>query len=176
MSQPRIHPLEVFSQPLKHGCVVDVRTAAEAQAERVEGCLHLPLHELTAERLNALREQAGKTQGPVYLLCQAGRRAEMAAEQLAGQGLGQVIVIDGGINAVKAANIPLLKGAGHTISLERQVRIAAGALVVLGALLGTLVHPGFFGLCAFVGAGLVFAGISDLCLMGTLIAKMPWNR
>jgi hypothetical protein len=63
-----------------------------------------------------------------------------------------------------------------TVSLERQVRIAAGLLVVLGVVLGWLVHPAFVGLSAFVGAGLTFAGITDTCAMGMLIAKMPWNR
>ena len=63
-----------------------------------------------------------------------------------------------------------------SIWLERQVRIAAGSLVVLGALLGWLVHPAFVGLSAFVGAGLVFAGVTDTCGMGMVLARMPWNR
>jgi hypothetical protein len=62
------------------------------------------------------------------------------------------------------------------ISLERQVRIGAGLLVLLGALLGWLVHPAFFALSAFIGAGLVFAGVTDWCGMGMLLAKMPWNN
>jgi predicted branched-subunit amino acid permease len=61
------------------------------------------------------------------------------------------------------------------ISLERQVRIVAGSLVLIGAVLGWLVHPGFYGLAAFVGAGLVFAGITDFCGMGLLLARLPWN-
>ena len=62
------------------------------------------------------------------------------------------------------------------MSLERQVRIAAGTLVVLGTVLGLTVHPGFIGLSAFVGAGLIFAGVTDTCGMGLLLARMPWNR
>ena len=62
------------------------------------------------------------------------------------------------------------------MSLERQVRIAAGSLVVIGAVVGQFVHPGGFGLSAFIGAGLVFAGVTDTCGMGMMIAKMPWNR
>ncbi len=62
------------------------------------------------------------------------------------------------------------------ILLERQVRIAAGSLVVIGAAVGQFVHPGGFGLSAFMGAGLVFAGLTDTCGMGMMIAKMPWNR
>ena len=62
------------------------------------------------------------------------------------------------------------------MSLERQVRIAAGFLALLGALLGFFVHPNYFGLYAFVGAGLMFAGITDTCGMAMLIARMPWNQ
>jgi hypothetical protein len=62
------------------------------------------------------------------------------------------------------------------ISLERQVRIAAGSLVLIGSALAWWVHPAFIGLAAFVGAGLVFAGATDTCGMGLLLARMPWNR
>ena len=74
-----------------------------------------------------------------------------------------------------AAGLPVVRGK-KAISLERQVRIAAGSLVVVGALLGWSVHPAFVGLSAFVGAGLVFAGITDTCGMGMILARMPWNR
>ncbi|MCW5559341.1 MAG: DUF2892 domain-containing protein, partial [Verrucomicrobiae bacterium] len=75
----------------------------------------------------------------------------------------------------EAAGLPVLRGTSRVISLERQVRIAAGTLVVTGTALGYFVHPGFYGLAAFVGAGLVFAGITDFCGMGLLLAKLPWN-
>ena len=69
-----------------------------------------------------------------------------------------------------------MTGGSRVISLERQVRIAAGSLVLLGVALGLLVHPAFIGLAAFVGAGLVFAGVTDWCGMGLLLARMPWNQ
>ena len=69
----------------------------------------------------------------------------------------------------------MVRGA-KVISLERQVRIAAGLLVLVAVTLGWLVHPAFLGLAAFVGAGLVFAGVTDTCGMGLLLARMPWNR
>jgi rhodanese-related sulfurtransferase len=68
------------------------------------------------------------------------------------------------------------RGAATVISLERQVRIAAGSLVLIGVLLAYFVHPGFIALSAFVGAGLVFAGVTDWCGMGLLLAKLPWNQ
>ena len=73
------------------------------------------------------------------------------------------------------AGLPVVRGK-KAISLERQVRIAAGSLVLLGVLLGWLVHPAFIGLSAFVGAGLVFAGVTDTCGMGMMLARMPWNQ
>jgi rhodanese-related sulfurtransferase len=85
-------------------------------------------------------------------------------------------VVEGGTLAWIAANLPVTRSAVKMISLERQVRIAAGSLVLIGVLLGWFVHRGFYGLAAFVGAGLVFAGITDFCGMGLLLAKLPWNR
>jgi predicted branched-subunit amino acid permease len=86
------------------------------------------------------------------------------------------VVIDGGIGALNSAGVAIKQGGGTLISLERQVRIAAGSLVVIGVALGALVHPGFYGIAAFVGAGLVFAGVSDSCAMGMMLARMPWNN
>jgi rhodanese-related sulfurtransferase len=97
-------------------------------------------------------------------------------EKLSGQGFTQPIVIDGGMLAWIGANLPVTLGQSKVISLERQVRIVAGSLVFIGVLLGWFVHRGFFGLSAFVGAGLVFAGITDFCGMGLLLLKLPWNR
>lgn len=74
-----------------------------------------------------------------------------------------------------SAGLPIIEGA-KTISLERQVRIAAGSLVFIGALLSYVVHPAWIALSAFVGAGLVFAGITDTCGMGMVLARMPWNN
>ncbi|MBO0696981.1 MAG: DUF2892 domain-containing protein, partial [Zavarzinella sp.] len=90
-------------------------------------------------------------------------------------GCPDVMNVEGGTAAWAAAGLPVVRGR-KAVSLERQVRIAAGLLVVLGAVLGWLVHPAFVGLSAFVGAGLVFAGVTDTCGMGMLLARMPWNR
>jgi Protein of unknown function (DUF2892) len=83
--------------------------------------------------------------------------------------------VEGGTQACLDLGLPIARGK-NSISLERQVRIAAGSLVVLGVTLGWFVHPVFFGLAAFVGAGLVFAGVTDTCGMGMLLARMPWNQ
>ena len=84
--------------------------------------------------------------------------------------------MEGGTQAWVAAGLPAVKGSKSAISIERQVRIGAGILVLTGIILGFLFHPAFFALSAFIGAGLVFAGVTDWCGMGLLLAKAPWNR
>lgn len=175
MIHRRIHPVDLLADKPANLCILDVRTAAEVQAANLPGCLHIPLHELTPERLQAELEKSGKDGSRVYLLCQGGKRAEMAADQLHGKVAAELCIIEGGMNAVRQSNIEI-HNSSKTMSLEQQVRTIAGSLVLIGVVLGTWVHPGFYGLCAFVGAGLVFAGVTDICAMGMLLAKAPWNK
>lgn len=176
MSHKRIHPLDLMHQKTDDICILDVRTAAEVKAAALPDCLHIPLHELSAERLQAEIAKRGKDGTRVYLLCQAGRRAEMAADALKGNVQAELVVIEGGMNAVKQSNIPLANQGRKVIPLERQIRIAAGILIMAGVALGTTVNPNFYFLSAFVGAGLTFAGITDICPMGMMLAKAPWNK
>jgi rhodanese-related sulfurtransferase len=150
--------------------VIDVRTPVEFAEVRVSQARNIPLDELKPCSLQLPKDQ------PVYLLCRSGQRATKAADKLAKEGFSQPIVVEGGTLAWIEANLPVTRSAGKVISLERQVRIVAGALVFIGVALGWFVHRGFYGLSAFVGAGLVFAGITDFCGMGLLIAKLPWNK
>jgi rhodanese-related sulfurtransferase len=112
---------------------------------------------------------------PLYVICRSGNRARQACEKLIAAGYTNVVNVEGGTQAWEQAGLPLVRGK-QAISLERQVRIAAGSLVLSGALLGYFAHPYWIGLAAFVGAGLVFAGITDTCGMGMLLARMPWNQ
>ena len=98
-----------------------------------------------------------------------------ALKKLEAAGCDQARVLEGGMQAWAEAELPVKRGR-NVMGLERQVRIAAGALVLLGVILGWQVHGAFYGLSAFVGAGLMFAGITDTCCMGMLMAKMPWNQ
>lgn len=166
----------LFSQQKEPIAVVDLRTAAEVQGEHLEGCICLPVQELTPERFNAAINEAGFTNHPIYLLCQSGKRAQVAVDKLKGNTPHPLIIINGGLNGVKAAGLQVKVGSGKVISLERQVRIAAGFLVVLGVALGAAVSPYLYGVSAFVGAGLMFAGITDTCGMAMCLAKMPWNK
>lgn len=176
MTYTRIHPTDLINQKTSSTCILDVRTTAEAKASSVPGSLNIPLHELTPERLKTEIAQSSKDGSTIYFLCQAGRRAEMAADQLTGHIDAELVVIDGGMDALKHAQIPLNSSGNSVMSLERQVRIAAGFLVLSGVLLGTFVNPNFYFLSGCVGAGLMFAGITDTCMMGMLIARMPWNK
>jgi len=170
-----ISPVELSRRIAAGGPVelLDVRTPGEFESAHVPGARLLPLDELEAGRF--LKER-GKADQPVYVLCQSGGRARQAIEKLQQAGFGGGVLVEGGTQAWIDAGLPVTRGAARVISLERQVRIVAGSLVLLGMLLGWLVHPGFFGLSAFVGAGLVFAGITDFCGMGLLLARMPWNK
>ncbi|MSR63392.1 MAG: MBL fold metallo-hydrolase [Planctomycetes bacterium] len=150
--------------------VIDVRTGAEYESEHVEGSRWIPLDEL-ARRADEVRA----TPAPRLLLCRTGARASSARDTLAALGLGGLTVIEGGLEALSAAGLTTVRGRAH-MSLERQVRIVAGSLVLTGVALGALVHPALYGLSAFIGAGLVFAGVTDWCGMGLVLARMPWNR
>ena len=150
--------------------VIDVRTPMEFAEVHVPQAQNIPLDELKPGSLQHPKDH------PIYLLCRSGQRSTKAAEKCASEGFSQAIVIEGGTLAWIDANLSVTRSAVKVLSLERQVRIAAGALVLLGVLLGWFVHRAFFGLPAFVGAGLMFAGITDFCGMGLLLAKMPWNK
>ena len=150
--------------------VIDVRTPVEFAEVHVPQARNVPLDELKPGLLQLPKDQ------PVYLLCRSGQRATKAAEKLAKEGFSQPIVVEGGTLAWVEANLPVTRGQTKVISLERQVRIAAGAIVLTGVLLARFVNFNFIWLSGFVGAGLIFAGITDFCGMGLLLAKMPWNK
>jgi rhodanese-related sulfurtransferase len=152
--------------------LIDVRTPAEFRELHVEFARNVPL-----ERLDAVAVAASRSDGerPLYVICQKGGRGLLACERLWAAGLTDVVNIAGGTVACEAAGLPMVRGQAP-MSLERQVRIAAGSLVFVGSALAWLVHPYWLALPAFVGAGLVFAGITDTCGMELLLARMPWNR
>ncbi len=153
--------------------LIDVRTPAEFREVHVTFARNVPLDRLDPAALRA--ELGEKCANPLYLICRSGARGKQACEKLAAAGMTNVVNVEGGTVACEAAGLPLVRGK-KTISLERQVRIAAGALVLVGAVLGLLVHPYWAGLSAFVGAGLIFAGVTDTCGMAMCLARMPWNQ
>lgn len=154
--------------------LIDVRTPAEFDEVHAEPARLVPLDRLGADAL--LSSRKGAANDAVYFICRSGARAAKACELLASKGFTGATSIAGGTEGWIAAGLPVVRGTHKVISLERQVRIAAGLLVLLGVLLGWLVHPIGYGLAGFVGAGLVFAGVTDTCGMGMLLSRMPWNQ
>ena len=148
--------------------VIDVREPMEYAAGHIAGSLNVPLGRISKTEL---------PQGPLVLVCQSGNRSSKALAQLRQQGLAQSLAqLDGGIPVWQQAGMGLRKLANAPLPLMRQVQIAAGSLVLLGLILSNTVAPGWILLSWFVGAGLVFAGISGFCGMARLLALMPWNR
>jgi rhodanese-related sulfurtransferase len=171
MSVNTISPAELKDTLASGNCtLVDVRTPAEFRELHVRGAVNLPLERIS---LDSVPKPGGDE--PLYVICQKGGRGAQACQKLISAGLENVINVDGGTLACRDAGLPVVEGK-KTISLERQVRIAAGLLVILGVVLGATVSEYFYALSAFVGAGLTFAGITDTCGMGMLLARMPWNQ
>lgn len=152
--------------------LIDVRTPAEFQMLHARGARSRPL--ATLDPPSILAEHAGRNE-PLYVICQTGSRARQASERLAAAGLGSAVVVDGGTAAWERAGGPVVRGR-RVMSLERQVRIGAGSLVLLGSVLALTVSPWAGLLPAFIGAGLVFSGVTDTCGMGMVLARMPWNQ
>ncbi len=150
--------------------ILDVRRPEEYQAVRIEQSRNIPLDSLAGR----LEEVVGSDQNFI-LSCLSGARAAMAADVLAAAGASQVTVMTGAIKAWMKQDAPVIREK-VPVSLERQVRTIAGSLVLIGSLLGLLVSPWFFGIPLFVGSGLLFAGVSNTCMMGMLLMKLPYNR
>jgi len=153
--------------------IIDVRTPAEYGRVHAAGARLMPLDTLDPAAIVAVRPDPAQ---PLYVICHSGSRASKACKRLMEAGIANVHCVEGGTTAWEAGGLAVERGPGKVISLERQVRIVAGALVLVGVILALTVHVAFMGLSAFIGAGLMFAGITDFCGMGILLGKMPWNQ
>lgn len=151
--------------------LLDVRTQGEFEAAHIAGAYNVPLDTL-GEHAGEIRASVAEA---VVLVCQSGQRARKADEALTAAGMAKLHVLEGGMNAWATAGHPVLHGRKR-LSLERQVRIAAGALAAAGGALALGVNPLFALIPTFVGSGLLFAGVTDTCGMAMLLAKLPYNR
>lgn len=151
--------------------VLDVRTPGEYETAHIAGAYNVPLDTL-GEHATEIRASVAE---PVVLVCQSGQRARKAEEALSAAGMANLHVLEGGMTGWAAAGHPVLHGRKR-LSLERQVRIAAGALAAAGGALALAVNPLFALIPTFVGSGLLFAGVTDTCGMAMLLAKLPYNR
>lgn len=149
--------------------LVDVRSGSEFASGHIPSAVNIPMDEIEA-RVDDLDRNL-----QIVLICQSGKRACMTAELLK-PCQRQIAVLDGGTKAWIQAGLPVVASVRARWSLERQVRLGAGLLVLTGAILALTASLRWVYLCGFAGLGLTFAGLTDLCAMGMILGKMPWNR
>ncbi|APW64197.1 rhodanese-like domain-containing protein [Paludisphaera borealis] len=153
--------------------LIDVRTPAEYREVHATMARLAPLERLDPIALVGARTDGNET---LYVICRTGARSKKACEAFAAAGFGdRVVNVEGGTLAWEKAGLPVVRGK-KTISLERQLRIVAGGIVLGGVVLGAVVDPWFNLLAAIGGAGLIFAGVTDICPMAMVLARMPWNQ
>jgi len=150
--------------------LLDVRTPAEFETAHIPGAYNVPL-DLLREHRDELRNHLAEG---VVLICRSGVRAGQAGQALAGTGLPNLTVLDGGMLAWQATAAPVTQGRRRW-DLERQVRFVAGSIVLL-SVLGSVFVPGLKWVAGFIGAGLTFAAVSNTCAMGMLLSRLPYNR
>ncbi|EKS42114.1 rhodanese-like domain-containing protein [Afipia broomeae] len=164
-----LDPQEALRLINEGALLIDVREPDEHARERIPDAKLVPLSRLTTPLDRNEAQQ-------LIFHCRSGSRTGAAADKLAAAAGGEAYILRGGLDAWQAAGLPVLRDPRRPIEMMRQVQIAAGGLVVLGVGLGALLHPGFYALSGFVGAGLVFAGTTGTCGMARMLALAPWNR
>lgn len=150
--------------------LIDVRTPVEYQEVHIPEARNVPLDRLDPQAL-----LGDDLQREVFVVCKGGTRGAKACERLAAAGYLNAVNVQGGTEAWVAAGLPVTRGK-KAVSLERQVRIVAGLIALIGSVLALSLNVWFALIPAFIGAGLAFAGITDTCAMGMLLARMPWNQ
>ena len=147
--------------------LIDIRDTDEHARERIPGAVNVPL-----ARIGDLPRGSQ----PVVFHCRSGMRTAASSEQLAAAaGEAPAYILGAGIDAWRGAGHPVVTDRSQQLEIMRQVQLTAGGLVLTGVMLGWFVASGFFGLSAFVGAGLMFAGATGWWGMASLLRIMPWN-
>jgi rhodanese-related sulfurtransferase len=162
-----VSPERLSEHAETYGKLIDVRSAAEFAVGHIPGAVNVPMEQVELRMADIGR-------GPVVLVCEAGSRARIVAGWL--ESRQPVSVLSGGTAAWRNAGLPLVTCAPCRWPLERQVRLAAGLIVFIATLLSVLVNLNWVYLAMFVGAGLTFAGATNICGMAVVLARMPWNR
>jgi rhodanese-related sulfurtransferase len=153
--------------------IIDVRSPAEFEEVHAVGAINIPLDKFNPA--DVIAQHGLSSDSPVYMICKMGGRSQKACDALSNAGLTSAVNVTGGTDAWDAAGLPVVRGQKQAFSIQRQVQLLAGSLALGGALL-SFVHPSFAFLAAFIGAGLVFSGVTNTCGMGTMLAMMPWNQ
>jgi len=172
MSLPTIKPAEARRLLDSGALLFDIREADEHAREKIPGARHLPLSKLDEADLAV---HQGKL---VIFHCKSGARTKANAPRLAGK-FGETceaFIVEGGLDAWRKAGLPVVSDRNQPLELQRQVQIGAGTLALVGTLLGLFVSPWFFAVPAFIGAGLITAGLTGFCGMARILMRAPWNR
>ena len=168
MTLAALRPEEVERMIADGAMLVDIRDPDEHARERIAGAANHPLAGI---------EQLAMHLGPTIFHCRSGMRTQANALRLAAAGVGSpCYILAGGIDAWRSSGRSTIVDRRQPLEIMRQVQLVAGGLVLMGVILGFLVSPAFFGLSAFVGAGLMMAGATGWCGMARLLQRLPWNR
>ena len=154
----------------KHAIIIDVRTAGEYRTAHIKGSFNVPLNEL-AEHISTLKTYSE----PIIVVCRTSNRSSIAANALHEMGLDDVGIMRGGIHSWERAGYTVVYGEKH-ISMERQVRIFAGSMVLVTAILGFVLHNILFLITALIGSALVYSGVTDTCHAAQFLAQLPYNK
>lgn len=152
--------------------LIDIRTADEYAREYIAKAHNKPLDELNPEAVSALQNGESKT---IIFHCMTGNRTANNVATLERCAPNGFQILDGGLTAWKKAGLPTIEDKSQPLPIMRQVQMIAGFLVLVGVILGALFSPWFYLLSGFVGAGLMFAGITGYCGMAVMLMKCPWN-
>ena len=152
--------------------ILDVRTPAEFQSAHIECAKLNPLPDLRPEEL--CKQFAPEE--TVYIVCQSGMRAIKAMSRLAASGVGNCVLVEGGMDAWVQAGLPVIRGNAKGLSILRQVQITVGLICAIGSTLALVVDRLFAILPLVMGGGLLFAGLTGTCGLATFLSAMPWNR
>ena len=173
MASHSITPKELFDLVSQGNAtnLIDVRTPTEYQEIHVDIAKNIPLDRLNPSALGL--DPSAKD--PVYVICRSGARGSQACQSLLRSGLSNVVNVEGGTMAWASGGLPVIRGK-KAVSLERQVRMVAGSLILTFSVLAYVHDPRWAILAGLMGAGLLHAGLFDSCMMGLCLAKMPWNQ
>lgn len=170
MTLPLLTPKQAADKCRQNAVLIDIRSADEYRQQHIPNARSVPLADLAAA-------EKQPEQMVLIFYCSGGMRTQSNAAVLAQYAqCCEAYILDGGLSNWNKAGLPVVGTHRDRIDMVRQTQIVAGSLILLGALLGVLISPWFFVLCAFVGAGLLFAGLTGFCGMAKLLAKMPWNQ
>lgn len=149
---------------------IDVREPSEFASMHIARSICAPLSNIEIA-LGSVSKDA-----PLYLICQSGARARKAAERLTSRGITNIYIVAGGLNAWLSAGYPVERAKTAVWAMDRQVRLTAGSLILLGLGLGYAINTSWLCLSVFVAIGMIFSAVTDSCGMATLLSLMPWNK